>query len=400
MLETYTIPAENMGKLLAKLAKLNKQASKLGVEEIGYSVSDPILDTNERTGEVSKSFEVTIAGESPKFAGWTFQATLQFLHGEEKGLIIRTVPGMRVPTSFRERTDAWCDHCRTIRTRKDTYVVVNEAGEYKEVGSSCIRDFLGHGSPHNVASRLEFFYEIDRSMKEFEEYGSGTGASYKYTDISHYLPYAAQAVLSYGWVSAAKSQEWERPRTSSIAWGHFSDHRRGCKCKPGNHQAELDPTPRANEIANAVIEAVATVDTDGDWGYNLRTIFTARIMEDRNAGLVTSAVLLYFKPVWDSERKEKEDTAAAESVSEHLGEIGTRMTVGRVSLHSSFPQYTDFGVSFILKFIDEAGNNLVWFSSKEYEIGEYTMVGTIKRHGEYKGIKETAVNRCKLVEVA
>jgi hypothetical protein len=52
---------------------------------------------------------------------------------------------------------------------------------------------------------------------------------------------------------------------------------------------------------------------------------------------------------------------------------------------------------------DREGNQFVWFASKDsfdYQIGqEYRIRATVKRHQTFRGIKQTAINRLKLVEM-
>lgn len=55
-----------------------------------------------------------------------------------------------------------------------------------------------------------------------------------------------------------------------------------------------------------------------------------------------------------------------------------------------------FGISYLHKMIDSAGNIFKWFSSnKQLEVGKtYQMKATVKKHDEFQGVKETLVTRC------
>ncbi len=412
MKANYLIPVENLHSMREKISKLNKKAAKIGVHPIVVMVGEREMVLSSYSGEEEDywAYPVSVEGETPKFEGWSFIATLGYFHGGEvEGMISRMVPGERLPKEFLSKTAPWCDHCGTSRLRKDTYAVF-DGKEYKEVGSSCIKDFLGHGDPHKIAAFMSYVFSVSDEFDEMERY-SGGRMNVTHCDISEYLPYAVEAVKARGWVSAAKSEEWGKTRTSHTAWGHYENHIEGCRCGHDkitglplhSDVADLDPTAESRVIANSVYDMIldfSDKEEMSNWEYNLNLIFRNRLMERRNAGLVTSGALLHFIPLWNAERVEKDTAASDASPSEHLGAVGDRMTVGGVTLLSSFASYGDFGTSYILKFVDTSGNKLVWFSSKDYDLGEYTMVGTVKKHGEYKGIKETAVNRCKLVEVS
>ena len=65
----------------------------------------------------------------------------------------------------------------------------------------------------------------------------------------------------------------------------------------------------------------------------------------------------------------------------------------------------EYGTSELVSMTDTEGNVLKWFASgransddgKQVTVGStYTLVATIKGHGEYRGVTETKVNRCVL----
>lgn len=98
----------------------------------------------------------------------------------------------------------------------------------------------------------------------------------------------------------------------------------------------------------------------------------------------------------------KEVVAAAlnkvmpKSSSEFVGEIKDRLRDLKVTLKDirSFDGF--YGNTNIYTFNYE-GNILVWMTSsyKNIEKGcEYTLTGTIKKHTEYKGVKQTELSRC------
>jgi hypothetical protein len=52
----------------------------------------------------------------------------------------------------------------------------------------------------------------------------------------------------------------------------------------------------------------------------------------------------------------------------------------------------------IVKFIADSGDRFTWFSSSGFNglQGDHvTLTGTVKKHDEYKGIKQTILTRCK-----
>ena len=52
---------------------------------------------------------------------------------------------------YRERDGRTCDYCNTLRNRNETHIVQNEEGTIHQVGSTCVRDFLGGVSPEQIS---------------------------------------------------------------------------------------------------------------------------------------------------------------------------------------------------------------------------------------------------------
>jgi hypothetical protein len=93
----------------------------------------------------------------------------------------------------------------------------------------------------------------------------------------------------------------------------------------------------------------------------------------------------------DAERAEK----AAKS--QHLGNQGSRLQ-GEVTCTAKFEIDTHYGPSTIYVFEDESGSQLKWFTASNPGIdkGDKGLLeGTVKKHDEYRGTKQTILTRCK-----
>ena len=99
-----------------------------------------------------------------------------------------------------------------------------------------------------------------------------------------------------------------------------------------------------------------------------------------------------------------ERPVAQENTSQHIGEVGKRMKfVGVVKFVKTFDRpkfhYYDNGVGY-LTHVDVDGSTVVYFGSfgSEYEKGSAVeFVATVKEHGEYQGVKQTVVNRPRVI---
>ena len=118
---------------------------------------------------------------------------------------------------------------------------------------------------------------------------------------------------------------------------------------------------------------------------------------------------------WAKEREERRKAEEArKAISKHVGNIGERITA-TVTLEKevSFevPSFKGWGTDtkWICIFVDESGNKLVWKTTSPlwvYDENGYgkpvcegdtvTIKATVKDHGDYKGEKQTEVQRVKI----
>ncbi|MBU0571989.1 MAG: hypothetical protein KJ995_07915, partial [Candidatus Omnitrophica bacterium] len=180
MNDKYEVPESRIEELEAKIAKLNRKAAKLGCDPITITISEEtkqvertraIIDCDDtafRT-EIVTAREVTVEGEAPKLNGWNVIASIDYVGGEP---IFHKLSDEELPLRFRTQ-GAICEHCASNRFRKYVYALKSGADEWKQVGSTCLKDFTGHSNPHGIASYLQWLRDIIVFMEDTESYGQG-----------------------------------------------------------------------------------------------------------------------------------------------------------------------------------------------------------------------------------
>lgn len=91
------------------------------------------------------------------------------------------------------------------------------------------------------------------------------------------------------------------------------------------------------------------------------------------------------------------DTKRMDDASEFIGEIGDRRDF-EVVVIGVYGTEGYYGHTDIVKMRDGDGNMLTWFASDYTNIersDRLAIKGTIKKHDEYRGIKQTVITRCK-----
>lgn len=91
--------------------------------------------------------------------------------------------------------------------------------------------------------------------------------------------------------------------------------------------------------------------------------------------------------------------AKGPSASEWVGEVGERLKKIPVTLVGVYGFDGKYGYSQVVKFQDENGNALTWFTAVHIsvQVGDSCLLtGTVKKHDEYKGEKTTILTRCRI----
>jgi hypothetical protein len=374
---SFNIPASNKSMVEEQIEKLNKRAKKLGLDPISLTWGKAILTDKdetvlpcELTGPLSVSYD-----------GWEFIATLQHLPTGEN--IIRAISDeYMIPLEYRDSGSA-CEHCQVKRYRKDTYVVRHHTGDARQVGSTCIKDFLGGNSPDNIMQRASFVGELLSFME-----GAGSSPQGHDEGIFHIVSFLAQTsacIRDYGWLSKGEAYKAGGTSTAVRVQDNYNP-------PPGFKRSEVTAEDKQKAILAAEwAENISDEDAEpSDYLYNIRAIARSGMVGWRTMGYAASILSAYERTLRDKTPKME---------SEHVGILKKReifdLTVKKVSGFDGPYGYTNKYV-----FQDALGNVVVWLSSVSHPLEEgkkYSIKGTVKAHTEYRGLKQTEINRCEVM---
>jgi len=398
--QTYRIHEVNLPKLEAKLEKINKKAAKLNCkpvtleivsiehQEVEKKFYNDIIGT-----EIHRWYNVRINGFAPSLNGWEFVASIEFA---DTGNIVHAVPGHTYPERYRN-INSICEHCNTDRKRKNTYILHNiNTNEFKAVGRTCLKDFLGHPNPEDYASLLEAYAD-----EEYFGTAPAPGSGYESRiDIQEYLPIVAWCIEHHGWVS--KSRVAEEGGCSTADYALSLMFPLGFESQKEAEEMRKTLQPKHRELASNTIswvENLTETQKQNDYLYNLSVLFADRYVTKKNLGFVASAIASYQKHL--EKQREIERKAQKAAISEFFGTVGKREIYELTLIDVKYWE-NDFGVTAFAMFEDQNGNIAVWKTQPhqiaEIETGEVIKLkGTVKDHQEYKGTKQTVLSRCKII---
>lgn len=428
----FRFPADRLETLDKEISKLARRARKIGAVEPTYTVlchfdrvwlkTDKLIDTDEQGAIVidpenvkrrGRFVSVRINGPVITVDGWTFAATVEHT---EAGNAIKRAPywmGVEVdiPHGYREGAPH-CDHCNTIRRRKDSFLVTDGNGGWKQIGRNCLADFLGR-DPRTAAWSVMFWETVAGSCADPEDMGwGGCGGSLPVCHpFNEFVMATFHSVRCDGWLSrsAAYQSYNERAATADLAWNLITPIQGSDRCAreaESRRQAEYDSIKSSDreKAENALSWTRDTLTAKGtanrsDYEQNLFIALCKPSVEHKDAGIVASLVIGYKRHIED-ELKRRERKAKS---NEHIGTVGERvheLTLIVVKFRE-FP--SAYGTRIMAQYEDADGNSLIHWGAKypeDKDTGKDADVGdtvtaswTIKDHKEYKGRKQTLLTR-------
>lgn len=402
----FIIPNANMAALERRIGQMNRKADKLdlpGIElkDLGKVVEKRHLSDEDREWNVKRTVHCTvvrITGDRIKLeGGWIFVGTLE--HGEA-GNILRAVPDEDIPDQFRT-VPAQCDHCQLDRKRKDTYIIRGYGKEYKQVGRTCLKDFLGHRDPNLVAAYMTALAEFGAAVASSDYWMMDTSPSGYEADL--YLAIVAASIRLWGWMSRSKATDYNAATADmAISWladaakAHLPNH--GLPAKDGTvsftpAQEPIETCQADFNLANDAIAWAASLTAEktakNDYLWNVYVVAQEPAYTWRQMGIAASMIPAYQRDLADQLAREETPD------SHFLGTIKKRQLWTNLLLVDIKSWDTEWGPNYLHKFQDPDGNWLIWKTGTILldQGSTYTGKATVKDHNVYNGDKQTVLTR-------
>lgn len=344
--------------------------------------------------------DLEVRSPRPTLAGWDFLAVVEPMTG---GNLIRQVPYAEVADGELDpwRTgDTCCDHCKTSRYRKETFVVRADgsdpsvpAGTYKQVGRNCLEAFLGGKSAAAIIAALGWA-NVVRSE------GDGEGGSFDggdYFEMNDFLGWVASSARIAGFVTRTQARE----RSMVDGTQSTSDHALYLITWPGSNftaqarwkaaREKFAPTDDDKARAKAALEWAASITPSNDYEQNLSLIAKQPALERKHAGILASAISAHARKLGEDLRR------ANRAPSKPIGAVGEKLELA-VTIEKVIAVPSDYSdEAKIITMRDAEGNAIVWRTSVAIGVAgdSFTIRGTVKRHSEFKGEQQTELTRCK-----
>lgn len=398
----YKIPSQNIQAVRKHVQKHANKAKKLGFPPTElrqlYTIHEEQMLRKSFAGQPLPSefivrdftvFELTTTPIKIE-GGWHVIGVVNHMHSAP---VIHMAPGY-TGSEYRTTTNK-CDHCGYARNRIETILLEDDEGNRKQIGRNCAADFFGR----NVTNALQWNTAVHKFFEDFGEYMEAAGGWDRTTPLSTVLAMSARVIREHGWMSRGRAEQLDgiQPTSGRVSYHLYSRHMdRG--------EVRLVPEQQDHDEAEAAAHWAANISDEeiskssGDYLFNIRTIARDGYLVDREFGLGVSIVAVYQRTM--ERLKEQELARSTTANSQHVGEPKQRMEMV-LTVNTTRVFEGQYGPKTLHNMVDDQGNAIKWWASGSVTLDEgktYKVMATVKTHDEYKGRKETVVNRIKVVE--
>lgn len=310
--------------------------------------------------------------------------------------------GFVVPSKYFTANPCTCDYCKTNRKRNKTYLVVNkETGEWKQLGKECLKLFVTGIDVDAIATFESFIKEAECAANPGDEFFYNRRL--RFVKVADALALACAVYRERGYLATRDVAGNSNDLSNKNIVQRKLTQQYGCDSDflniTNSTRDKIDAiTFKADIDAKESISVISDVEQLPDDPYynNLKVIVANEYIPLNKLGLLASIPKAIERYKEEKKRQEEKERLAAES--NYLGSVGEKISVNFVSGREVACCETQFGFLHIYEFKDANGNTVVWKSSSSKDIPESgTVVGTVKAHEEYNGIKQTVILRAKII---
>lgn len=397
-MQEFLIHESNLEILKKKLQSIQNKCNKNQVSFIYREVGEEFVETKSEDGKetyTARYIRVEVEG-AVKHNGWEFVAVID--HHDAGNVIRAYKTDIEVPEKYRT-CGPTCEHCNKIRSRKDTYLIYNaEQNQFKQVGKSCLKEYTNGLDAEQVAFMMQWYQKLEDSK-------GYTGIGYtRYLERDLVLNYAFECYHHFGYEKV--EDNYGNPNEHSTR-GRVHDYMNVFSLMPRCREKAVEEmnevgfdanSEYAKQMTEDAVKWIVAAEETNNYISNLRIICSQEWVPSNDFGLLVSLPAAYGRFLQNKAYEEKKaaEASAEAASSEYQGEVGQRIAVELESATCLTTLESIYGTTWMYKFIDKSGNVYIWYASTPIDTDNtYLIYGTVKKHEEYRGVKQTVLTRCK-----
>ena len=358
----YRVRTAALADLRTAIERLDRRAARLGTGPIALR----------QVAAHDSHTLVVLSGRPPVLAGWSLAAIVEH---RERGSALRPVNEHGERLSERDFAEPRCEHCDARRRRVETFVVVHAStGSTRQVGSNCLRDFLGGNDPDRACRQAEYLAAARETLSDAERPASRQPPRAAAGLPLHvFAACAACALRADGWVSRERARRSGREASADAALRALEA---GCLTTRADRALAAGALRWARILLASKPEPTA-------FERDAAALATGGItLARRERGLLCALIAVY--------RRRRAD-------SRHLAEIGAWIEVAVLVERVVERPSPRHGSIRRCEFIDADVNRMVWWQTTGAPLPEGELVvlrARVDRHARFGAIAVTVLTRC------
>jgi len=393
-MKTYQISEFRVDNFESKMKRFSNRATKLGID-FGYNLESESFETVKVDNEyfTYKAYNYTVWGESPEINGYTFLAKIEPI--ESTNLIHSH--NTEYNFSAYRTAELTCQHCNVNRYRIFYYLIKSESGNVKMVGRNCLANYMGLPDAEQIATFYESFIIESNEFESEDDYMGGNGQHSKWINLIDFLTIAKIVISESGYASQKSVEERINSiSTKNVVQNEFYN----------TNSDRIRLTESDKKETKTIIESVKShlreklesseYNLLTNYEHTILSLIESEYMTIQHAGYIVSIIPFYNRineiKFENSERAE----------SNWIGSEGQKVENIEATLSYQNEIESQYGITYLYKFVDNIGNVLTWFSSRNMfiENGDNLTIlkATVKKHDIYNNVKQTIITRAKLSE--
>lgn len=272
---------------------------------------------------------------------------------------------------FRENV---CDHCGTIRKR-NAYCLFEADGKVIQIGSTCVEKYFGI-AVDKYLNAMGDVYTVVKDSPEWNDFvgvRSNADGGISFDEIARMTD-----MVTNGFKIWRKSDGDGISTTDEIR-----EMVKSCNYEFASHERTI----KREEVVKY-------------WEGKPQSGFKLNVLEMMKRDYCTAYGLgIYVYGIYEAGKdKFTEKSEKVGELNEYFGNVGDKivreMVLDKVSSFDGM-----YGTTYVCRFHDADGRKFVWFASNCPDIdcgAKVSIKGTVKKHDEYDGKKQTVLTRCKI----
>lgn len=381
-----------------KLASLNRRLERAGVDEKFTYTKEFYVKVDPETGFEHEFVKILLNTPTLKHNGWSFVARVDEV-GDGDNFIISGIGGASSDVaSHLEVKSNFCDHCGKVRHRNNTYIIKNGEGSYKQIGSNCMRGFLGV-TPSFWALDPEYVYN---SIAPDDSDGEPVFGQDTARIPTKYAIQLALAASEDGQTYAGSQHEFStKDKVMTLMFGE--------KTRKRDLAAQYSTSdPKWEQKAEQLLKEIKFTG-NSDYERNMQTLLKQDHISPKHLGYVVSSVIVLNK----QRNVQRLAKTVKTPVKGYLGVKGDRVnhlpvkvtSIKRIQI-AGYSYYAPDQTMNIITFETNDGKQVKWMSAAEssdgYKEGDFLIMekAIIKATevNKYSSDEETLVKNVKLLK--